>query len=112
MVDPFVKSKKVSLERYPFLHFNDDVGSEEVCERDTPPLRVRRSRNGLQAPSHGFMLESHHFLMAWVQSTPKQADNSSALDGYVDDCKTVSSLLIVALLPLEIHTHVSRLLRI
>jgi hypothetical protein len=33
MVDPKVKSKKTSLERYSFLHFHDDLRSEEMCEK-------------------------------------------------------------------------------
>jgi hypothetical protein len=33
IVDPFVKSKKGSLRRYPFLHFSGDLRPEEMCEQ-------------------------------------------------------------------------------
>jgi len=47
-----------------------------------------------------------------MQNTQKLADDSPALGGGVDDCKTVSSLAIVVLPLLVIHTHVSTLPRI
>jgi hypothetical protein len=44
IVDPVVKSKKGPLGRYPFLHFNDDEKSEEMCEQGTSPFPVHRLR--------------------------------------------------------------------
>ena len=61
---------------------------------------------------HRSTLEPHRFPVVWVQSTRRQADDSPVPGGGADDCKTVSSLAIVVLPLLVIHTHVSTLPRI
>ena len=55
------------------------------------------------------MFELYRFPVAWVQSTPKQADDNLVPGGGVDDCKTVSSLATAVVPLLVIHTHASKL---
>ena len=70
MVDPKVKSKKVSLERYPFLHGNNPLRSRDAS-RHAFLSCVHRRLISLLAASYGSQLQSHRFPGTEGQSTQR-----------------------------------------